>query len=132
MLLQETITRAPASGGLGDLRTNHSSRRRKKLASFMGTLLEEMTRAETTKAPSTTGNTSVLGKSIFFLMKNLKLETQYLVNLYTSMGQCKRLVLFLNFIAKYRSKIFSINWICKTEEFLITQSHTYMYSSLVI
>merc|ERR1712001_622963 len=27
----------------------------------MGTLLEEMTRAETTKAPSTTGNTSVLG-----------------------------------------------------------------------
>lgn len=27
----------------------------------MGTLLEEMTRAETSKAPSTTGNTSVLG-----------------------------------------------------------------------
>ena len=97
MLLQETITRAPASGGLGDLRTNHSSRRRKKLASFMGTLLEEMTRAETTKAPSTTGNTSVLGKSIFFLMKNLKLETQDLNNLYTSMRQCKRLALFLNF-----------------------------------
>ena len=111
MLLQETITRAPASGGLGDLRTNHSSRRRKKLASFMGTLLEEMTRAETTKAPSTTGNTSVLGKFIFFLVKNLKLETQYLVNLYTSMRQCKRLVLFLNFSSKYRSKIFFINWI---------------------
>ena len=27
----------------------------------MGTLLEEMTKAETTRAPSTTGNTSVLG-----------------------------------------------------------------------
>ena len=60
LLLQETITRA-ATSSLADLRTTHSSRRRKKLASFMGTLLEEMTRAETSKAPSTTGNTSVLG-----------------------------------------------------------------------
>ena len=60
MSLQETIVRAGTSS-LADLRTTHSSRRRKKLATFMGTLLEEMTRAETTKAPSTTGNTSVLG-----------------------------------------------------------------------
>jgi len=60
LLLQETINRA-ATSSLADLRTTHSHRRRKKLASFMGTLLEEMTRAETTKAPSTTGNTSVLG-----------------------------------------------------------------------
>ena len=61
MLLQETIIRASTTS-LADLSTTHSYRRRKKLASFMGTLLEEMTRAETTKAPSvTTGNTSVLG-----------------------------------------------------------------------
>ena len=59
-MLQETIIRQTTSS-LADLRTTHSSRRRKKLASFMGTLLEEMTRAETSKAPSTTGNTSVLG-----------------------------------------------------------------------
>ena len=43
VLLQETITRA-ATSSLGDLRANHSTRRRKKLASFMGTLLEEMTK----------------------------------------------------------------------------------------
>ena len=61
MLLQETIIRTAPTTSLADLRTSHSYRRRKKLASFMGTLLEEMTRAETTKAPSTTGNTSVLG-----------------------------------------------------------------------
>ena len=43
VLLQETITRA-ATSSLGDLRANQSTRRRKKLASFMGTLLEEMTK----------------------------------------------------------------------------------------
>ena len=34
----------------------------------MGTLLEEMTRAETTKAPSTTGNTSVLGNNLRYFL----------------------------------------------------------------
>ena len=59
ILLKEPITRVAASYR-ADF-THHSSRRRKKLASFMGTLLEEMTRVETPKALSTTGNTSVLG-----------------------------------------------------------------------
>ena len=57
VLLQETKV---TTSSRTDLSTHHSSRRRKKLASFMGTLLEEMTRAETPKALST-GNTSVLG-----------------------------------------------------------------------
>ena len=57
VLLQETKV---TTSSRADLSTHHSSRRRKKLASFMGTLLEEMTRAETPKALST-GNTSVLG-----------------------------------------------------------------------
>ena len=69
MLLQETMTTRNATTKLenneaADQRTS-SSRRRKKLASFMGTLLEEMSRAETqhAKAPSTIVATSpqVLG-----------------------------------------------------------------------
>ena len=61
-MLTEPIKRAASISSRADLNTHHSSRRRKKLASFMGTLLEEMTRAETPKADTaTTGNPSVLG-----------------------------------------------------------------------
>ncbi len=62
MMLKETVSRSQSALGVtGDPLRVTSTRRRKKLASFMGTLLEEMTRAETTKAPSTSGHTSVLG-----------------------------------------------------------------------
>ena len=62
ILLKEPISRAAISSQHRAADLNHSSRRRKKLASFMGTLLEEMTRAETPKADTvTTGNPSVLG-----------------------------------------------------------------------
>ena len=61
MILSESVTRSQLTGGSCDV-SQQLSRRRKELASFMGSLLEEMAKAEATKVGISSESTSVLGK----------------------------------------------------------------------
>lgn len=60
MILTESVTRGMTSGTC--MQGHHTSKRRKELASFMGSLLEEMAKVEATKAGISSENTSVIGK----------------------------------------------------------------------
>jgi hypothetical protein len=62
MVLSESVSRSQSSGPC-DI-NQQLSRRRKELASFMGSLLEEMAKAEATKVGISSESTSVLGKCL--------------------------------------------------------------------
>ncbi len=61
MILTDSVSRGLINGSC---MTGHtSSKRRKELATIMGSLLEEMAKAEATKAGVSSENTSVIGKN---------------------------------------------------------------------
>ena len=62
MILSESVSRSQNSGPC-DV-NQQLSRRRKELASFMGSLLEEMAKAEAAKVGISSESTSVLGKCL--------------------------------------------------------------------
>jgi hypothetical protein len=64
MILSESVCRNQNSGPC-DV-NQQLSRRRKELASFMGSLLEEMAKAEAAKVGISSESTSVLGNKNFY------------------------------------------------------------------
>jgi len=65
MILTESVSRGLSSGSC--ITGHNSSKRRKELASFMGSLLEEMAKVEATKAGISSENTSVIGNYFVIL-----------------------------------------------------------------